>query len=124
MRKPQGKIKDSKKAKKLRRKLAIRKIVIGTALRPRVCTIKSNKHLVVQVVDDAQSRTLASVQTFGKNAVAKKGNREGGKLVGRAVAGFLKEKKIIEVVLDRNGNIYTGVIAEVANSLREEGIKV
>lgn len=124
MRKPQGKTRNARKAKQLRRKLAIRKKIIGTAKRPRVCTVKSNKHLVVQVVDDSESRTMTSIQTFGKKAVAKRGNREGGKLVGQAVSSFLKTKKISEAVLDRNGNIYKGVIAEVADSLRENGIKV
>ena len=119
-----GKIHDPKKAKKLRRKLGIRKKVVGTMGRPRVCAIRSNRHFVVQVINDAESKTLASVQTFGKNALKGKVNREGGKLIGLAVAKKLKAQGIDQVVFDRNGNIYTGVVAAVAEGLREEGIKV
>ena len=124
MRKPVGKIKSAKRAKQLRRKLAIRKKLTGTQERPRVCTIRSNRHLVVQVVDDVASRTMISVQTFGKNAVVSKVNRESGKLVGQAVGKKLKDQKINQVVFDRNGNIYTGIVAAVAEGLREEGIRV
>lgn len=124
MRRPIGKVHNIKQAKRLRRKLSIRKKVIGTAERPRVCTIRSNRHFVVQVINDMESKTIASIQTFGKNAVKSKVNREGGKLIGQAVAKQLKARDIGQVVFDRNGNIYTGIIAAVAEGLREEGIKV
>ena len=124
MRSPIGKIRSAKKAKQLRRKLSIRKKVVGTAVRPRVCTIKSNKHLVVQVIDDMESKTIASVQTFGKNGIKGKVNREGGKVIGQAVAKKLQDKKIVQAVFDRNGNIYAGVVAAVAEGLREAGIKI
>ena len=124
MRKPIGKVRELKKARKLRRKLAIRKQIMGTGERPRVCTIKSNRHLVVQVIDDVKSTTIAVVQTFGKNAVAGKINREQGKLVGYAVAKKLQSKKIEQAVFDRNGNLYQGVVAAVAEGLREKGIRI
>ena len=108
----------------MRRKLSIRKKVEGTAERPRICTIKSNRHFVVQVIDDTKSKTIASVQTFGKNGIKGKINREGGKLIGQAVAKKLQAQKIVQAVLDRNGNIYTGIVAAVAEALREEGIKI
>ena len=124
MRKPIGRISSSKRANKLRRKLAIRKKVVGTTGRPRVCAIRSNRHFVIQVIDDMESKTIASVQTFGKGALKGKVNKEGGKLIGLAVAKKLKAQGIEQVVFDRNGNIYGGVIAAVAEGLREEGIKV
>ncbi len=124
MRKPQGKELNANKAKKLRRKLSIRKTLVGTTERPRVCTTKSNKHLVVQVVDDSQNKTLFSVQTFGKNGVKARCNVEGGKLVGAQVAEKLKANNLTEVVFDRSGNRYTGVIASIADAMRENGIKV
>ena len=75
MRKPVGKIKSDSLAKRVRRKLSIRKKVAGTALRPRVCVTRSNKHLRVQVINDDEGKTLFSVQTFGKEAAAKSGNK-------------------------------------------------
>jgi large subunit ribosomal protein L18 len=124
MRKQYGKIKNKKIARINRRKLSIRKKIIGTTETPRVCVVKSNKHIVAQIVDDATNKTLFSVQTFGKNGVAGKANKEGAKLVGAAVAAKLKENKITKVVFDRNGRQYTGVVAEVATGIRENGITI
>jgi len=125
MRKQIGKIKNAVEARRQRRRLKIRKTVIGTELRPRVCVTKSNKNIFVQVIDDSNSKTLFSVQTFGKNAV--KGavaNVEGGKLVGSNVAETLKSKNINAVVFDRSGNRYAGMVAAVADGIRENGIQV
>jgi large subunit ribosomal protein L18 len=52
MRKNAAKIKNDAKAKEYRRKLAIRKKVIGSAETPRLCVTKTNKHLRVQAIDD------------------------------------------------------------------------
>jgi large subunit ribosomal protein L18 len=71
MRKSYKKLRTLQELKILRRKLSIRKKIIGTADTPRVCVTKTNKHLFVQVIDDAAGKTLFSVQTFGKNAVGK-----------------------------------------------------
>ncbi len=124
MRKPNGKIKNASFGRRLRRKLSIRKQVIGSADRPRVCITKSNKNLFVQVIDDAESKTLFSVQTFGKNAVDAKVNKDGAKAVGAKVAEQLKGKSIERVVFDRSGYKYHGVVAALADSIRENGIQV
>ena len=87
-------------------------------------TSKSNKHLVVQVVDDTAGKTLLTVQTFGKNAVAKAANTEGAKAVGAQVAKLLTEKNIKNAVFDRNGKKYTGVISVLADSIREGGVQI
>ncbi|MAX65646.1 MAG: 50S ribosomal protein L18 [Bacteriovoracaceae bacterium] len=124
MRKSLRTIKNPSKAKEARRKLSIRKKVIGTAERPRVCATKSNSNLFVQVVDDFSGKTIFSVQTFGKNAVAKTANTEGAKAVGLEVAKLLENKNIKSAVFDRNGKKYTGVIATLADSIREGGIQI
>ncbi|MFY7992777.1 MAG: 50S ribosomal protein L18 [Bacteriovoracaceae bacterium] len=124
MRKNLAKIKNPTKAKEARRKLSIRKKVIGSADRPRLCVTKSNKHLRVQIVDDAKSTTLFSVQTFGKEKAADQANLEGAKKVGAAVSGLLKKKNITQAVFDRNGKQYTGVIKALADAVRENGIQM
>lgn len=123
MRKSLRKIKNDKKAKEYRRKLSIRRKISGTADRPRVCVIKTNKHIQVQVIDDAAGKTLFSAQTFGKNAIGKSSNKESAKLIGTSIAEKLKTNKLSTVVYDRNGGLYTGVIATLADSIRENGIK-
>lgn len=124
MRKYIGKIKNKTKAKEYRRKLVIRKKISGVAETPRLCAIKTNKHLQIQVIDDVSNKTLFSVQTFGKNKTTDKANKEGAKILGTHLAELLKKKKITTAVFDRNGKQYTGVIAQVATSLRENGINI
>ncbi len=124
MRKPNGKISNPSLKKRMRRKLSIRKKVNGSAERPRVCVTKTNKNLFVQVIDDGTQKTLFSVQTFGKTKVDAGMNKEGAKVVGQKVAEGLKDKKISTVVFDRSGNKYHGVIAALADSIRENGIQV
>lgn len=124
MRKTYKKIKNESKAKEYRRKLSIRKKVIGTAERPRICASKSNKHLFVQIVDDVTGKTLFSVQTFGKNAVGQSSNAESAKQVGEVVSSGLKERNLTSAVFDRNGKKYTGVISTLATSIRENGIHI
>ena len=123
MRKKLGKIKNPSLAKRMRRKLSIRKSINGTTDRPRLSVTKTNKNLFVQVIDDTASITLFSVQTFGKNAVKSGATKEGAKEVGTQVAGKLKEKNISTIVFDRSGHKYHGVIEALANSVREGGIQ-
>lgn len=124
MRKPNGKLKSESQRKRLRRKLSIRKTINGSAERPRVCVTKSSKNLFVQVVNDEESKTIFSVQTFGKNAVDAKATKDGAKVVGAKIAEGLKEKNISKIVFDRSGYKYHGVIAALADSIRENGVQV
>ena len=124
MRKNAKKIKNETKSKEYRRKLAIRKKVIGSAETPRLCVSKTNKHLRVQAIDDVKSVTLFSVQTYGKAKAADTANAEGAKKVGAAVAASLKTKNLSRAVFDRSGKQYTGVIKALADSIRENGIQI
>jgi|SRR5690606_11066098 len=124
MRKPLKKLKDEGQAKRLRRKLAIRKKITGNADRPRLCAVRSNKNIAVQVIDDAKGVTLFAVATYGKNAVAKGSNKDAAKAVGAKVAEKLKAKNITNAVFDRNGFQYAGVMSVLADSIRENGIQV
>ncbi len=124
MRKPVGKLKNKSSVRMLRRRLGIRKKVSGTAERPRLVVNKSSKHLRIQVIDDVAGKTILSVQTFGKNKVDAASNKDGAKAVGAKVAEGLKASKISTVVFDRGGNKYHGVIAALADSVRENGIQI
>ena len=124
IRKSYRKIKNAKKQRDSRRKLAIRKKVKGTEARPRVCAIKTNKHIQVQVVDDNAQKTLFTVQTFGKNKIGEKSNKESAALVGKAVGEKLKSSNITTAVYDRNGKQYCGVVAALAEGIREAGIQL
>ena len=124
MRKSLKKVKNEAKAKIYRRKLSIRQRIEGSAERPRICVVKTNKHLQVQIVDDSVQKTILTVQTFGKNAVGKGSNKESAKIIGQKVAAGLKGLKIEKAVFDRNGRLYTGVLSTLADSIRENGIQI
>jgi large subunit ribosomal protein L18 len=110
-----------------RRRMRIRKKIIGTAERPRMTVFRSLKHIYVQVIDDAASRTLVATSTNTKAAKAdgKKSfaNVAGAKAVGREVAEKAKAAGVTEVVFDRSGYQYHGVIKAIAESAREAGLK-
>ena len=56
---------DSSYLKALKRKqkrvMRIRKKIIGTAQRPRICVNKTNTQLFVQLIDDVNGQTLVSM---------------------------------------------------------------
>ncbi len=124
MRKNAAKIKNETKAKEYRRKLSIRKKVVGSAEKPRLAVTKSNKHLRIQAIDDVKSVTLFSIQTYGKTKVANSCNAEAAKKVGAEVATHLKKANLNKAVFDRSGKQYTGVIKTLADSIRENGIQI
>lgn len=125
MRKSQRKINNPKIAKRLRRKLSLRKKVEGTVDRPRICAVKTSKHLSVKVIDDSSHKILFSVKTYGKNVDPElKKNLEGAKKLGCLVAEKLKESKFEKAVYDRNGFKYNGLVAAIAQSIRENGIQI
>ena len=124
MRKNISKIKNETKAKEYRRKLSIRKKIVGSAEKPRLAVTKSNKHLRVQIIDDVKSVTLFSVQTYGKTKVPGSSNAEGAKKVGAEIAATLKKNNLSKAVFDRSGKQYTGVIKTLADSIRENGIQI
>ncbi|MFP4333412.1 MAG: 50S ribosomal protein L18 [Campylobacterales bacterium] len=109
-----------KNALRAKRKLRVRGKIKGSETLPRLSVFRSNKHLYAQAINDVDGVTLAAVD----GSKAKLGNsKDDAKKLAEKLAGILKEKKIEEVVFDRNGYIYHGVIATFADSLREAGIR-
>ena len=109
-----------------RRKIRVRKRVVGTDARPRVCVFRSNKHIYAQVISDSQGKTLAAVSTLSEALAdrAKKGKGvEAAKQVGLALAQACKEKNIVRVVFDRNGFLFHGRVRAVAEGAREGGLE-
>ena len=67
---------NDKDRRRLHRKIHIRKSISGTAERPRMTVTRSNKNLSVQVIDDSEGKTLASISTLEKEFAALKPNVE------------------------------------------------
>lgn len=124
MRKVYAKVGNDKAQQRTKRRLTIRKKIIGSTERPRMCAVKSNKHITVQVIDDSLSLSLLTVSTFGKTKVEGACNKESAKAVGEELAKRLKKKNISKLVFDRAGYKYTGVIEALVQSVRDNGIQV
>jgi len=107
-----------------KRHARVRARVTGDATRPRLCVFRSQRHLYVQVIDDARGMTLATASTLELRAAkAATGNVAAAKKVGELIAGRLKEKGLEKVVFDRGGYLYHGRVKAVADSARAAGLK-
>ena len=115
--------KTDRKLERTRRHKRVRTKVSGTAERPRLCVFRSNSNLYVQVIDDVAGNTLVSASTLDKEVKTKHANKEAAKEVGTLIAKKALEKNITEVVFDRGGYIYHGVVKELAEAAREGGLK-
>jgi large subunit ribosomal protein L18 len=108
-----------------RRKLRIRKRVIGTPERPRLTVFRSARHVYAQVIDDLSGRTLASASTLSKDLRGGLGEgkkTDAAKKVGVLVAEQCKSKNINKVVFDRNGYLYHGRVKALADAARNGGL--
>ena len=65
----------TKEQRRLRIKRRIRKIISGTAERPRLSVFRSNTQISVQLIDDNEGKTLLSVSSLSKDIAEKKGTK-------------------------------------------------
>lgn len=114
--------KTNRKMERARRHARVRRKISGTAERPRLCVYRSNTNLYVQIIDDVAGTTLVSASTLDKEVKTKYANKEAAKEVGALIAKRALEKNIKDVVFDRGGYIYHGVIKELADAARNGGL--
>lgn len=111
---------------RIRRKRRVRKKIFGTTERPRLTIYKSNQGIYAQLVDDLDGRTLAAASYNDKEKRAELADldkTDQAKAVGKLLAERAREKGIEKVVFDRNGFIYHGRVAAVAEGAREAGLQ-
>ena len=113
------------RAARLRRHRSIRKRVSGTPARPRLAVYRSNRHIYAQLIDDVSGTTVAaaSSQKLELAEGARGSNRDGAKAVGKALAEAAVAKNVKRVVFDRNGYLYHGRVAALADAAREAGLQ-
>lgn len=121
----------NRRKKKEQRRTAVRtrvrKKVSGTSARPRLTVFRSNRHLHLQLINDSDGHTLASVSTLEK-AFRDQGFEWGSTIpaataAGKMIADRAKEAGIKQVVFDRNGYDYHGRIRAAADAAREGGLE-
>jgi len=111
---------------RLKRKKRIRKKMVGTGNRPRLCVFRSTKHIYAQVIDDSLGQTLAAASSMEK-AVREnsesKNKVTAASTVGKIIGQRALEKGVKKIVFDRNGFLYHGRIKAVSDGAREAGLK-
>ena len=120
-----------------KKKLKIRRKVVGTLERPRLSIFRSSKHMYAQLIADETSKTVASASTLDKEVQAelaklakeasdsKKSSKSvlAARAVGLVLAGRSKQQKVTQVVFDRNGFLYTGRVQALADGARDGGLE-
>lgn len=91
--------------------------------RVRLSVHRTGKHIYVQLIDDAQGKTLAAASTADKSLRSTSGSTvEAAKAVGTLIAQRAKEAKVDHVVFDRGGYLFHGRIKALADAAREAGL--
>jgi large subunit ribosomal protein L18 len=114
-----------KTAGRTKRRIRIRKKVLGTSQRPRLSVFRSARHIYAQVIDDLSGKTLASASTRDTLVVeqlTKTGNKAGATAVGTAIAQRARALHVDKVVFDRGGYRYHGRVRELADAARKAGL--
>jgi large subunit ribosomal protein L18 len=112
-------------ASRQRRQVRGRKHLQGSADRPRLVVTRSSKHIVAQVVNDLEGRTLASASTMEADLRASSDDKTAkARKVGELVAERAKKAGIDAVVFDRGGSRYAGRVAAIAEGAREGGLNL
>jgi large subunit ribosomal protein L18 len=115
---------NKQKQKNLKREIRHRRVrsrVSGVAERPRLSVFKANRHIYVQVIDDATGKTLAAASSAEVKTKGKK--VETAKEVGKIIAGKAMAKNVKAVKFDRGGFAYHGRIKALAEGAREGGLE-
>lgn len=112
----------SKLERRHRIKNRIRKVVSGTADKPRLSVFRSNKEIYAQIVDDVAGKTLVAVSSRDKE-ITSGSKAEIAGLVGKAIAEKAVKAGVKTVAFDRNGYLYHGRVKVLAEAAREAGLK-
>ncbi len=112
----------NKSERRQRIKYRIRKVVNGTASRPRLSVFRSNKEIYAQIIDDVNGTTLVAASS--REAGVTKGTKiETAASVGKLIAEKALKAGIDTISFDRGGYLYHGRVKSLADGAREAGLK-
>ena len=104
------------------RKNRVRSKIAKITERPRLSIFKSGKHVYAQIIDDLNSMTLASASTLEKEirSISKSNcNIASAAQVGELISKRASSIGIEQVVFDKSGYKYHGVIKSLADAARK-----
>ena len=108
------------------RHVRIRRVVRGTAERPRLAVFRSLNHIYGQLIDDAAGRTLVAADSRApefRERLRTGGNVAAAKIVGELIARKAVEHGISRAVFDRGGYQYHGRVKALAEAARAAGLQ-
>jgi large subunit ribosomal protein L18 len=101
------------------------RIAVSSKGRPRLSVFRSSKHIYAQVIDDAQSRTVAAASSIDatlKASLKTGADKAAAAAVGKLLAERAKAAGITAVVFDRGGYLFHGRVKALADAAREGGL--
>ena len=107
------------------RHVRIRRVVKGTAERPRLAVFRSLNHIYGQLIDDTVGHTLVAVDSRApelRERLSTGGNIAAAKVVGELIARKAQERGISRAVFDRGGYQYHGRVKALAEAARAAGL--
>jgi large subunit ribosomal protein L18 len=109
-----------------KRSARVRKKVLGSTERPRLCVRRSLKHISAQIIDDETGKSIIQIGSSSKE-VSQKLNEKStktdvAKYVGEMIAEKAKLQGLQKVVFDRRGYLYHGRVKALADGARSKGL--
>ena len=115
-----------REAKRIGRHNRLRKKIVGSPDRLRLCVHRSINNLTAQVVDDVQQKVILGASTLAKDFRSKikaGGNVDAASAFGEFFAQKAKQKGITKVCFDRGGYVYHGRVKAFAEAARKSGLE-
>lgn len=115
-----------KENKRLARHSRLRKKVVGTTQRPRLCVHRSARNLIAQIIDDSQNKVIFGMSTLGKqikSKVSNGGNVKAATELGEMFAAEALKKGVKQVSFDRGGYLFHGRVKAFADGARKGGLE-
>lgn len=109
-----------------RRRQRVRRIIHGTAERPRLNVFRSHNHTYAQVIIDDTGHTIAAASTLDPELRAElkaTGDEEAARAAGRLIAKRALDEGVTKVSFDRAGYRYHGRVKALAEGAREAGLE-
>ena len=117
----------SNKKEIARRSARVRRKVTAVANgRPRLSVHRSSKNIYVQIIDDAQGKTLAAASTLDadlRKSLKTGADTAAASAVGKLIAERADKAGVKDVVFDRGAFLYHGRVKALADAAREGGLK-
>jgi large subunit ribosomal protein L18 len=114
----------AKEVRRSRRRVRIRRSIVGVAARPRLAIYKSLNHIYAQIINDLEGKTIVSCSTNDKDVTLDKtGNSSAAATVGEKLASKAMAAGVSKVVFDRGGFKFHGRVKALAEAARKAGLQ-